>query len=233
MSVKAMSLVWDFPCPQVIGEHKFEAQHKFILIAYADHADHHGHNIYPSIETIRKKCGYRSPRTVQTITRHLETMGLLLVDGGGVGPRGTRKWRMPFNEEATALQPTPANIAGVQILQGANNDTPLGAIPSGAIPSGANIAPELKEPEPQYLSIDKSIEYWNRITAALKEDMPRASYETWVDPSIPAWFDTDRRILMVHAMNRYAADWMNARIKDKAQAISGVYVEFGIQSEAE
>ena len=43
MSVKAMSWVWDQDIPR---------EQKFVLLAYADHADHDGGNIYPAVDTI-------------------------------------------------------------------------------------------------------------------------------------------------------------------------------------
>jgi len=59
MSVKAMAWVWDQDIPR---------DEKFLLLAYADHADHEGNNIFPAIDTIVKKTGY-SRRSVQRITQ--------------------------------------------------------------------------------------------------------------------------------------------------------------------
>ena len=61
MSVKMMGLVWDADLPR---------DEKFILLAYADHANHEGGNIYPAVESIAKKTGY-SARSVQLITKKL------------------------------------------------------------------------------------------------------------------------------------------------------------------
>jgi len=124
-------------CPKQHNGLNFKPGHKFILIAYADHADHAGKSIYPAIATIARKTGYQE-RNVQYLTHELETMGILIPDGEG--PRGTNRWLIPYDEGG-------AKIAPLQILQGAINQKSLGAIPSGAIPSGAKIAPELKEPE--------------------------------------------------------------------------------------
>lgn len=76
MSIKAMSLVWEFPCPSMVDEFEFKPGHKYVLIAYADHADHHGRNIYPAVSTIAKKTGY-DERSVQRLTKELNGMGLL------------------------------------------------------------------------------------------------------------------------------------------------------------
>lgn len=82
MSVKVMGWVWDTDLPQ---------DEKLVALAYADHADHDGTNIFPAISSIAQKTGY-SERSVQRITRKLVERRLLLSDGEG--PKGTRKWRM-------------------------------------------------------------------------------------------------------------------------------------------
>jgi len=69
---------------------ELESTKKFVLLAYVDHADHDGKNIYPSVATIAKKTGY-SERTIQRVTRELEKDGYLIPDGHG--KQGTNKWR--------------------------------------------------------------------------------------------------------------------------------------------
>jgi len=81
MSVKTMGLVWDLDIPQ---------NEKFVLLAYADHADHNGRNMFPAVATIAKKTGY-SERSVQRTTRSLEQKGYLVADGKG--KNGTNKWK--------------------------------------------------------------------------------------------------------------------------------------------
>lgn len=82
MSVKVMGLVWDLHIP---------SNEKLVLLAYADHADHDGRSIWPSVAKIAAKTSY-SERSVQEITRSLQARGLLVHDGKG--PRGTNKWRV-------------------------------------------------------------------------------------------------------------------------------------------
>lgn len=94
MSVKAIGEVFDLDLPR---------NEKFVLLAYVDHADHNGGNIYPAVATIMRKTGYEE-RSVQTITRKLEQRGLLVPDGKG--PKGTNKWKYPLGRGA--------EFAGVQ-----------------------------------------------------------------------------------------------------------------------
>jgi DnaD/phage-associated family protein len=102
MSALVMGLVWELPETQLFGRAE-----KYILLAYADHADSYGKNIYPSIDLVSKKTFYEE-RSVQSTTRRLESMGLLIDDG--IGPRGTNRWRIPIS----FLPDGGAKIAPVQ-----------------------------------------------------------------------------------------------------------------------
>jgi len=115
MSVKMMGLVWDLD---------LEPNRKFVLLAYADHADHKGKNIFPAIQTIANKTNYHE-RSVQRITRELEDTGYLLPDG--LGPNGTNKWALPLTEGGDKIAP----VAKCQ-----------GDTDSGDIPSGDKLPPE-------------------------------------------------------------------------------------------
>ena len=61
MSVKVMAYVWDL---------ELQPNKKFILLAYADHANDNGESIFPSNETVAKKTG-TSVRTVQRLKKEL------------------------------------------------------------------------------------------------------------------------------------------------------------------
>ena len=141
MSVKAQALVWELECPKEVNGVNFKPSHKFVLIAYADHADHNGKNIYPAVATIAKKTGL-DDRTVQRLTRDLNTCGLLVDDG--MGPRGTNRWSLPYSAGGDKLTP-------LTNCQGDKNQESLGDIPSGDIPSGDKLTPELNKPEPKDL----------------------------------------------------------------------------------
>lgn len=108
MSVKVMGLVWDLP----LGRDE-----KFVLLAYADHADHGGHSIFPSVHLVASKTGY-SERSIQVITRKLEAKGLLRQEGRG--PHGTNSWRIPIVGGAISA---PAASAPVQQRTGGGADS--------------------------------------------------------------------------------------------------------------
>lgn len=215
MSVRAMSLVWELPCPSTISNLDFKPGHKYVLIAYADHADHHGKNIYPAVETISKKTGYDA-RSVQRLTRELEDMRLLVADGNG--PRGTNRYLIPIDARGDKISPLTNR-------QGDKNAKSLGDIPSGDIPSGDILSPELKNLNPQNLSISNTIkDCWGDAKAKLQASLPKAQFETWVK-------DTDTigtidRHLIVVSRNTYARDWLASHIQEDANNASGYFVVF-------
>ena len=123
MSDKCNGLVWDMDCPAIYNSIPFKPGHKYCLLAYTDHADHWGKNIYPAIKSIALKTGYEE-RSVQRLTHELEEMGILITDG--VGPHGTNRWKLALNRGGDKISPLGAR----------------GDIPSGDIPSGDKITPE-------------------------------------------------------------------------------------------
>ena len=103
MSGLVMGLVWELDFSSVT---KFERPEKYVLLAYADHADQNGGGIWPSIDLIAKKTGY-SERMVQMITRDLEIAGYLVRDG--TGQRGTNRYRIPVvrSDGGAKIAPRP------------------------------------------------------------------------------------------------------------------------------
>jgi len=163
MSSKASGLVWDLECPKKYGEILFRPMHKYILAAYADHANHEGKNIWPAVKTVSKKTGL-DERTVQRLTNDLEAIGLLVEDGQG--PRGTNKWYLPYDDRGWQVAP-PSNC------QGDKSEDSLGDIPSGDIPSGGRLPPELKEPEPDINNSEEK--------DSLMEIISQAAYSIFTD----------------------------------------------------
>jgi hypothetical protein len=62
-----MGKVWDLDLPH---------NKKFVLLAYADHADHDGENVYPSLERVAHKTGY-SRDQIRRIAGELVKDGLM------------------------------------------------------------------------------------------------------------------------------------------------------------
>lgn len=115
MSVKIMGSVFDS---------HLERDKKFILLAFADHADHDGGTIYPSIATIARKTGY-SERQVQRITASLINDGIMIRDG--IGPHGAYRYHInlhklnayrPLNMGGDTMTPPPDGMGDISIEQG-------------------------------------------------------------------------------------------------------------------
>ena len=159
MSSKASGLVWDLECPKEYSEVSFRPSHKFVLLAYADHANHEGGNIWPAVKTISRKTGL-DERTVQRLTNDLESIGLLVEDGKG--PKGTNKWYLPYDDGG--WHPAPLSPR-----RGDKDENSLGDIPSGDIPSGGTVPPELKEPEPLRDNKDKEayLDFMQRLAPSV------------------------------------------------------------------
>lgn len=68
MSIKIMSAVW---------ESSLAPMERLVLLAYADHADHAGNNVYPSLGTIARKTGLER-RSVMRIRKRLEKMKVMV-----------------------------------------------------------------------------------------------------------------------------------------------------------
>ena len=86
MSVKIMGMVWDSDLPR---------DEKYVLLAYADHADHEGRGIFPSYGRIAWKTGY-SRRQVMRITDSLTSKNILKPDG--VSINNIHRWRIDLSK---------------------------------------------------------------------------------------------------------------------------------------
>lgn len=92
MSGKISGAVWDMALPQ---------NEKYVLLAYADHADHEGRGVRPGYQLVAWKTGY-SVRHVQHIVRKLEEKGILILEiPGGNKDAGTlgkpNEWRIDID----------------------------------------------------------------------------------------------------------------------------------------
>jgi hypothetical protein len=126
MSVKIMGLVWD------LDNSVIDREEKYVLLAYADHADHEGRNMFPSIDLICQKTGYKE-RAAQMITRSLVAKGFLIPDGKG--PKGTNKWRYGGGAKNAGVQKSEGGGASSTVDGGATANAPESSKPSSFKPS--------------------------------------------------------------------------------------------------
>jgi hypothetical protein len=103
-----------------VWELDLDPPEKIVLLAMADHADHEGRHVFPSVDLISWKTGY-SPRQVQRIIRDLEKFGLLIRMGDAAGGRGvTNRYRIAL-ENGVKLTP-------FRTIKGDKRDTEKGDI---------------------------------------------------------------------------------------------------------
>lgn len=186
MSALVMGLVWELPKTADFGRAE-----KIVLLAYADHADSNGRNIYPSVDLIARKTFYEE-RAVQLTTRKLEANGYLIPDG--TGPRGTNRWRIPIE----TITEGGAKIAPVQNT-GVKN-APEGIAPEGNAPEPSVVvlkpstATTGDDPKP-----DLSAETFRMYEAeiGLLTPLIRDALNTWMDEVPHQWLiDAMRRAVV-------------------------------------
>jgi helix-turn-helix protein len=84
LSAKIFGLVWELELPR---------EEKYVLLCLADHADHEGNNVFPSIGLIAWKTDY-SERRIQELMRRLERRGLLVKVEENFGRGKTIKYQI-------------------------------------------------------------------------------------------------------------------------------------------
>jgi len=58
---------------------------------------------------------------------------------------------------------------------------------------------------------------WETVLAQLQQEIPRASYETWVRDTEA--LSLDQKLLTISARNVYARDWLSSRLTNRVQRI--------------
>jgi len=153
MSALVMGLVWE-----TAETENFGRAEKYVLLAYADHADSNGKNIYPSIALVSKKTFYEE-RSIQATTRNLEKLGLLIADG--VGPHGTNRWRIPILH----LPDGGAKIAPVQIA--VQKIAPEGIAPEGIAPEPSVVVKSFNDDDDERVKKSKNATLYEQEIGAL------------------------------------------------------------------
>lgn len=113
MSGKATGWAWDQKLPKHL---------KYVLLAYADFADHAGEDIYPSINLVSEMTDL-DRRTVQRHTKELKRLGYLIADGRD--GRGRNRYKLPLKERAAPMPPR----GGTHATPGGGTGVPEGAAP--------------------------------------------------------------------------------------------------------
>lgn len=134
MSVNAMGEVWKSDLPY---------KEKYVLLAFADHADHDGYNVYPSVSRIAWKTGF-SARTVQRAMRELEKREIMIKQGNtGIGTGyGTNLYRIDFDKlpKRPDYSPPKRGDSVTPFFKRGDSVSPQGCQP--VTPRGVSLSPK-------------------------------------------------------------------------------------------
>jgi hypothetical protein len=114
MSGKIMGKVWDLDLPH---------NQLLVLLSLADHADHEGNNVFPSLGLTAWKTGY-SEQQVRRVLRALEKAKILIVVERKVGKRTVYKIDLSAGKLKPDYVYTPYKKSEVSKSKGYQNDTP-------------------------------------------------------------------------------------------------------------
>ena len=162
MSVKVIKLVWEIK--------GLSSSEKLVLLAYADHANKDGTDIWPAVDTIANKTAL-SRRTVQRVTRKLENMGYLIKDGQHKS--GTNLWKIS-NLKGDMVTPP-----GVTLTTGGGDIVTPGGVTQ--CQEGVTLTTgggDMVTPEPSLTGINRPIEEKNNIPKNLNT---KEFVATWKD----------------------------------------------------
>jgi hypothetical protein len=128
MSVKVMSAVWELDLPM---------NDKFVLLAFADHADDSGF-CYPSLGRIAWKCGI-SRDTVRRCSVRFKVSGLMEVLEESNGRGSTPRYRIK-TEKGSRLQPFTGKGGAAETVKGGKSPVKGGTamLPESSFESSVN-----------------------------------------------------------------------------------------------
>jgi len=113
MSGKIMGKVWDLDLPH---------NQLLVLLSLADHADHEGKNVFPSLGLTSWKTGY-SEQQVRRVLRDLEKAKILLVVERKAGKRTVYQIDLSAGKLKPEYVYTPSKMSGVSKSKGYQNDS--------------------------------------------------------------------------------------------------------------
>lgn len=68
----------------------------------------------------------------------------------------------------------------------------------------------------QAMSINEA---WNRTLVVFQQEMPRASFETWVRDTMPAAWDEETHVITIATRNDYAKNWLESRLASTCERV--------------
>jgi hypothetical protein len=123
MSAKISGLVWEL---------ELAPMDKFVLLAYADHADHLGHNVRPSLKLICRKTRLKE-RAVQYVVQRLRAAGYMIPVRHLEGGRGhTTEYRIALPPEPPGKGAPDDTLSETDLSEGVDTYAPEPSCGKGA-----------------------------------------------------------------------------------------------------
>ena len=231
MSIRLMSQVW---------ESGLNRQQKSIALAYADHAEDDGTGIYPSLNRMEYNTSY-TRRSVQTITKELVDLGVLVFVGQGYKSVNEYRMdesklpkRMTFQEFVESkenaggakIAPVQKKTKGVQkktqgVQKTVRRDAEIAPDPSN---QRKDVIYKYKDSVFSFSSSETDLGLlagdtnmslstaWKATMGEIELKMEKATFNTWLkNADLVAVVDNE---FYVRCNNDYGADWLNNRLKD-------------------
>lgn len=114
MSVKVMGKVWDLDLPH---------NQLLVLLSLADHADHEGNNVFPSLGLTAWKTGY-STQQIRRIMRELEDAKILIAINKKPGRKAVYRIDTSAGKQKPEYIYTPSKMSQVSKSNPLHPDTP-------------------------------------------------------------------------------------------------------------
>lgn len=169
MSAKIMGRAWDLDLPH---------NQLLVLLALADHADHEGNNVYPSLGLVAWKTGY-SEQQVRRVIRQLIDLKILIVVSKSPG----RAIKYKINIDAGTMKEvyTPIKMSPLTKSNPLHLDTPdplQNVTPTPDMPSAKIVGEPSVEPsyEPKSATAPPSIKFPRSINSYTAADV--LAYQT-------------------------------------------------------
>ncbi len=163
-----MGKVWDLELPH---------NQLLILLALADHADHEGNNVFPSLGLVAWKTGY-SEQQVRRVLRQLEKKGILKATERKPGKSTRYKIVIEAGEQKLPRVITPSKMSGVSKSHPLHSGTVDPLHFDGATPdmlSAKNDDEPSLEPSKEPLAITPFVEMKNAIAKAFDWKSPTST----------------------------------------------------------
>lgn len=215
MSAKIMGRAWDLDLPH---------NQLLVLLALADHADHDGNNVYPSLGLVAWKTGY-SEQQVRRVIRELVKLNILVVVEKH--PGRTIKYKVAIDAGVMKAPYTPTRMIPLPkcnpLHPDTSNplhfDTPTPDMLSAKIVAEPSLEPSI-EPRESAIALHPLIKVWAEVRridtinigAPVYTAKDLALAKRMAKWDVPPTADEIRAVIKDSKAEKYRFDWLETDI---------------------